>query len=43
MESRNIVVDNVFSYNVAAEIINQNEDLEPRSIEGCRNRNDWPK
>ena len=40
---QNTVVDNIFSYNVAIEIINYNEDLEHRIVEECRYRNDWPK
>ena len=39
----NIVVDNIFSYNVAVEIMQQGEDFEPKSINECRQRNDWPK
>ena len=39
----NIVVDNIFSYNIAVEIMQQDEDLEPRSVNECRQRNDWPK
>ena len=37
------MVDNIFSYNVAVEIMQQDEDLEPRSVNECRQRNDWPK
>ena len=43
MNRNNIVVDNTFSYNVAVEIMQQDEDLEPRSVNECRQRNDWPK
>ena len=39
----NIVVDDAFSYNVAVEINDESDDLEPRSVEECRQRNDWPK
>ena len=38
-----IVVDNVFVYAVAFEIIEENENHEPKSIDECRRRNDWPK
>lgn len=38
-----IVVDNIFSYNISFDIINENEDFEPNSIEECRRINDWPK
>ena len=39
----NTVVDNAFSYNVALEIIDHGEDHEPKTVEECRHRNDWPK
>ena len=38
----NTNVDDIFSYHIAREIMKQNEDLEPVSMEECRNRNDWP-
>ena len=38
-----VVVDNIFAYNVAHNIIHENEDSEPKSVEECRNRKDWPK
>ncbi len=38
-----IVVDYVFAYNVATKIMQKSEDLEPRSVTECRQRNDWPK
>lgn len=34
-------VDNVFAYNVAINVINDNENQEPKSIKGCRQRNNW--
>ncbi|WRX28465.1 Reverse transcriptase [Theobroma cacao] len=37
-----INVDDIFTYNVALNIMKENEDLEPISIEECRYRNDWP-
>ncbi|XP_070033032.1 uncharacterized protein [Nicotiana tomentosiformis] len=39
----NIVINNVFAYNVAIEIMQQDEDLEPKSVDECIQRNDWPK
>ncbi|MCF7184014.1 hypothetical protein L3H42_10985, partial [Corynebacterium sp. MC-13] len=36
-------VDNTFSFNVALNIINENEDHEPRFIKECMQRDDWPK
>ena len=38
-----IDVDDIFAYNVALNIVNDNEDLEPKSVEECRQRDDWPK
>ncbi|KAD6794515.1 hypothetical protein E3N88_05411 [Mikania micrantha] len=38
-----IDVDDKFSYNVALEVMENSEDQEPRSIEECKHRNDWPK
>ena len=38
-----INVDDIFAYNVALNIVNDNEDLEPKSVEECRQRDDWPK
>lgn len=37
-----IIVNNVFSYKVAIEVTQQNEDLESKSVEEWRQRNDWP-
>ena len=37
------MVDNIFAYNVTIEIMQQDEDLEPRSVNECRQRNDWLK
>nr|XP_016480656.1 PREDICTED: uncharacterized protein LOC107801782 [Nicotiana tabacum] len=39
----NVIVDNNFAYNVAVEVMQQDGDLEPKSIDECRRRNDWPK
>ena len=39
----NIVVDNIFACNVTVQIMQQDEDLEQRSINLCRQRNDWRK
>ena len=38
-----VVVDNIFAYNVATEIMQQDEDHEPKSVDECRQRNGWPK
>jgi len=36
-------IDEVFEYNVAKDVISDNDDQEPMTIEDCRQRNDWPK
>ena len=36
-------MDNIFAYNVAHNIIHENEDSELKSVEECHNRKDWPK
>ena len=36
-----IDIDNNFSYHVACEITEENEDLEPKSMEECKNRKYW--
>ena len=38
-----IDIDTIFSYNVARDIVEQNEDLEPTSIKECSRREDWSK
>ena len=43
MNRSETIVDNVFAYNVALDIMNEIEDFEPKSVEECRHRNDWPK
>ena len=34
-------MDNVFAYNVALNLMQDSESLEPKSIEECRCRCDW--
>ena len=43
MNRDKIVVDNVFAYEVALDIVKESKDLEPKSIRECRRRKDWPK
>jgi len=38
-----VKIDDAFAYNVAMNVISDNEDQEPMIIEDCRQRNDWPK
>ena len=42
-DRNNIVINNIFAFQVALDIIRNDEDPEPRNVEECRNRNDWPK
>ena len=36
-------MDEIFSYSVACDIVNGNEDPESRSVIECQNRHDWIK
>ena len=36
-------IDEIFSYTVASEIINDKDDPEPKSVMKCQNRHDWIK
>ena len=36
-------IDEIFSYTVACEIINDKDDPEPKSVMECQNRHDWIK
>nr|GEX01788.1 protein NADP(H)-dependent aldo-keto reductase [Tanacetum cinerariifolium] len=38
-----IYVDDDFAYNVALEVMENDEDHEPKSVSECIKRNDWPK
>ena len=42
-DRKNIVIINIFDFQVALNIIRNDEDPEPQNVEECRNRNDWPK
>ena len=39
----NIVINNIFTFQVASDIIRNDEDPEPRNVKECWHRNDWPK
>ncbi|PRQ53193.1 putative RNA-directed DNA polymerase [Rosa chinensis] len=41
-ERNSIIIDDVFAYSVAREII-ETDDIEPRSVDECQRRADWPK
>ena len=36
-------INEIFSYTVACEIINEKDDPEPQSVMECQNRHDWIK
>ena len=42
-DRNNIVINNIFAFQVASDIIRNDEDPEPRNVEECRQRNDLPK
>ncbi|KAM2471541.1 hypothetical protein ACFX1W_046806 [Malus domestica] len=37
-----IIIDDMFAFAIATEII-LSDDIEPRSVDECRQRQDWPK
>ena len=39
----NFDVNNIFTFQVALDIIQNDDDLEPQNTNECRQRNDWPK
>jgi len=40
---REINVDDIFAYNIALNMINDNEDHEPMTIKDCKQSENWPK
>ncbi|GLT86471.1 hypothetical protein SLE2022_046100 [Rubroshorea leprosula] len=38
-----VVINDVFAFAIANDTVNENVDLEPKSIEECQQRSDWPK
>lgn len=38
-----MLIDDAFVFKVATQINKGNDDEEPRSIDKCRQRDDWPK
>ena len=38
-----VIINNIFAFQMALDIIRNDENLEPQNVEECRNRNDWPK
>ena len=42
-DRNDFVINNIFSFQVALDIIRNDEDPKPQNEEECRNKNDWPK
>ena len=40
---RHTLVNNTFSFQVAKDIMQNNDDREPQTVNECRNRHDWEK
>ena len=38
-----VIINNSFSFQMALDIIRNDENPEPQNVEECQNRNDWPK
>jgi hypothetical protein len=38
-----VIIDDAFTYNLALEVMDTNEDQEPHSVEECKERKDLPK
>ena len=38
-----VIINNIFSFQMALDIIRNYEDPKPQNVEECRNINDWPK
>ena len=37
-----VIIDDVFAYSVASDIMAGEDDTEPKSVDECRHRQDWP-
>ena len=42
-DQNEIIIDDIFSFIVSLNITNDDEDLDPKIVEECRHRNNWPK
>ena len=38
-----IIIDNIFAFQFAMDIMRNDEDQEPQTVDECRKMNDWPK
>ena len=41
--SKDAIINENFAYNIVLDVMIENEDLEPKSIDECRHRDDWSK
>jgi hypothetical protein len=41
LSRKDMNIDEIFSFTVACEIINENDDPEPKTVNECQNRHDW--
>ena len=42
-DSKEVIINNIFAFQMALDIIRNDKDPEPQNVEECRNSNDWPK
>ena len=42
-DQNNIVINNIFAFQVTSNIIRNYEDPKPRNVEDCRHKNNWSK
>ena len=40
---KDVIVDEIFAFSVAVEMMAEDDDIEPKTVEECRHRKDWPK
>ena len=38
-----VIINNIFSFQMALDIIRKDENPKQQNVEECRNKNDWPK
>ena len=38
-----VIINNIFAFQMALDIIRNDENPEPQNVEECRNKNYWPK
>ena len=43
MNHNDVIIDNIFAFQVAMDIMRNEEDQEPQNVDECRKMNYWPK